>query len=184
MAGEVQIPDEIGLSLYFIVMNLLGEIWNTVSKLFENVTSSNWSKYAIPLNDSVPATGLYSGNFPLGLPLGDYPVVPYEMATGTPAVGDFPLSGSSEVMHWDGTAEIPISSMSSPEAIIDALYDSYVVNTTTYRGVMTGWAAVNLGDLEEDEEHGSSTFKDVNDPGTTRVESINTSTSRSVTLYN
>lgn len=87
-------------------------------------------------------------------------------------------------MHWSGEEEIPISGLASPENIVDALYDSFVVNTTTFRSVMKGWASVNLGDLEEDEDHNTSTFRDVNDPTTIRVEAVNTASKRTVVLHN
>ena len=85
-------------------------------------------------------------------------------------------------MHWGGSSEVIISGI-SPESFVTAMYDSFVVNTTTYRSIMTGWAAVNLGDLTEAADHSTSAFSDVNDPDTTRVESVNTDTTRSVVLH-
>jgi hypothetical protein len=84
-------------------------------------------------------------------------------------------------MHWDGTAEIPVSSM-DPSGVVQELYGSFVVNTTTFQKIMQGLAAVNLGNLTEDTTHGTSEFTDVNDPGTVRATSENTETTRSVTL--
>jgi hypothetical protein len=182
MAGEIQVIDDIGLSVYVIVFNLLNQIWNTTTNKFEGVAASNWSKYAIPLVDST-GTGIYTGNFPSNITVaGDYPVVSYQAQTpGTPVVGDPSISGAKEVMHWDGAAEIAVSSM-GPSEMVSELFGSFIVNTTTFQKVMQGLAAVNLGDLTEDAGHTTSQFTDVNDPSTVRARSTNTATTREVIL--
>ena len=182
MAGEIQIVDDIGLSIYVVIFNLPGQIWNTTLEVFEAVNASNWSHYAIFLSDTTPATGIYSAVFPASITiLGDYPVVAYEaQIPATAAVGDL-VTGAMELMKWDGTAEIPVSSM-DPSGVVQELYGSFVVNTTTFQKVMQGLAAVNLGNLVEDTEHSTSEFTDVNDPNTIRAMSANTETTRSVTL--
>lgn len=182
MAGEIQVIDDVGMNIYVVIFNLVGKIWNTTLKVFEVVSASNWSHYAIFLSDTIPSTGVYSGNFPTDIITpGDYPVVAYEAQTpATAAVGDSP-TGAKEVMNWNGTTEIPVSSM-GPSDVVAELYGSHVVNTTTFQKIMQGLAAVNLGSLVEDIEHSTSEFTDVNDPDTPRVTSMNTATTREVTL--
>jgi hypothetical protein len=182
MAGEIQVIDDIGKSVYVVIFNLIGETWNTASKLFEAISASNWSQYAIFLSDTTPGTGVYIGNFPVGIKTaGDYPVVAYEaQVPATAAVGDS-TTGAREVMNWDGAAEVPVSSM-GPSDMVAELYGSFVVNKTTFQKIMQGLAAVNLGDLTEDYAHSTSQFTDVNDPTTVRARSTNTGTSRSVLL--
>ena len=182
MAGEIQVIDDIGLSVYVIIFNLSNQIWNTTTNAFEGVIAANWSKYAIPVVDST-GTGIYIGDFPHQInDTGDYPIVPYEAQTpGTPTIGDALVPGAKAVMHWDGIAEIPLSTM-GPSDVVTALYASFVVNTTTFQKLLQGLAAVNLGNLVEDSAHITSEFTDVNDPNTLRVTSTNTTTTRDVTL--
>jgi hypothetical protein len=182
MAGEILVIDDIGLGIYVIIFNLSSQIWNTATSAFESVTYNNWADYAIPVVDST-GTGVYIGDFPHGITVtGDYSVVAYEEQTpGTPAVGDFSIPGAREVMHWDGVAEIPVSTM-GPSDVVTELFGSFIVNTTTFQKIMQGLAAVNLGNLTEATDHSTSEFNDVNDPNTVRAASTNTETTRSVTL--
>ena len=174
--------EDTGLSVYIIIFDVHNKVWNNNINGFEPPVAANWSHYAILLVDST-GTGLYYGNFPTGITgVGDYTVVSYIADTpGTPAVGDSFIPGGEGIMHWDGSAEIEVASM-GPADIVSELYGSHVVNTTTFQKIMQGLAAINLGDLTEDNTHGTSGFTDVNDPDTVRVTSTNTQTSRSVIL--
>jgi hypothetical protein len=66
--------------------------------------------------------------------------------------------------------------------IADAIYDSVAVNTTTFREVLRAMSAASCGNLTESADHAASSFADINDPSTPRVTSVNTATTRTVTI--
>jgi hypothetical protein len=57
------------------------------------------------------------------------------------------------------------------------------VNATTYGEILVGVGAVILGKQVDSDDHTATTFTDVNDTGTPRVTSTNTSTTRTPTLH-
>jgi hypothetical protein len=182
MADEILVIDDAGLSVYVIIFDIDNKVWNNMTSSFETATAANWGDYAVELTDAT-GIGLYFGNFPTGIGvMGDYPVVPYVANTpGIPAAGDSPVVGAKEVMHWSGSSELEISGF-GPTDMVTELYNSFVVNTTTFQKVLQGLAAINLGHLTENAAHSTSEFADVNDPGTVRARSTNTTTTREVTL--
>lgn len=67
--------------------------------------------------------------------------------------------------------------------IVEALYDSFVANTTTFRTYILAIGAESAGTLTESVDHTTSTFSDLNDPDTIRVTSVNTATTRMTTVH-
>jgi ABC-type uncharacterized transport system YnjBCD ATPase subunit len=67
--------------------------------------------------------------------------------------------------------------------IAEGVLTAVVVNTTTFRDAIRAIAAVSCGSLAESPDRTTSTFADINDPGTPRVESINTATARNATVH-
>jgi hypothetical protein len=70
----------------------------------------------------------------------------------------------------------------SASDIVNAIYDSVAVNTTTFREVLRAMSAATCGDLTESADHTTSSFADINDPATPRLTSVNTATTRTVTI--
>jgi antitoxin component HigA of HigAB toxin-antitoxin module len=68
--------------------------------------------------------------------------------------------------------------------IVTALYDSLVVNTTTFRTLLSSVAAVSCGNVVENADHTTTSFTDINDPGgVVRVDSVNSPTTREVSIH-
>jgi antitoxin component HigA of HigAB toxin-antitoxin module len=68
--------------------------------------------------------------------------------------------------------------------IVTALYDSIAVNTTTFRTLLQGVAAVSCGNVVENADHTTTEMTDINDPGgVARVTSLNTPTTRQVSIH-
>jgi hypothetical protein len=63
MAGELSISYPTGNTLYAVVLDATGQIYNTVGASFEAINGSNWTQYDHALTES-GSTGLYIGNFP------------------------------------------------------------------------------------------------------------------------
>lgn len=95
--------------------------------------------------------------------------------------GAFTTTASS-VFTTASLANGPSGSGSSPTTIAAAVWSAIAVNTTTYGKIAVATGAVLAGKLTENAGHTTSSFADINDPATPRVTSVNTSTTRTVTV--
>jgi len=103
MAKEIQAYLSTGSTLYAILLNSVGQVWN--GSAFEAVNGSNWTDYDIPLTESV--AGLYTADFP-AVVAGVYSYVVYNQAGANPATTD-EWTGNG-YLEWDGTAVVPLTS--------------------------------------------------------------------------
>lgn len=99
MAGIIECIAQTGQTLYSVIHNSSGQLWNTGGVAFENYNSAHWSNYVTSLTEQSP-TGYYSAVFPIAIPVGKYTEVYYQ---GSGLVTDAVI-GNSE-MYWDGTSE-------------------------------------------------------------------------------
>lgn len=107
MSNEIIFPfSQTGADLYAIILNSIGQAYNTVTPGFEAVTDANWDDYAISLTEAGTASQIYLGDFP-AIAAGVYTVLVYEGAS--PAVGDTLLGAGK--MDWGGTAERYLSAV-------------------------------------------------------------------------
>jgi len=84
---------------------------------------------------------------------------------------------SSSVLKDTSLANVPSGSGVTLEELQTELTTRYVT-TANMRAI----AAVSFGDWSENSDHTATTFKDVNNSATTVITSVNTATSRTVTL--
>lgn len=103
-ANEVHQPYAVGSNLYFRVFNAAGQVWRTDTAAFGNWADGQVTNYDVALTGT--GGSFYVGSFP-NLDDGDYSVVAYLRADGTPAVSDGVISGAT--MFWKDGAEITIS---------------------------------------------------------------------------
>lgn len=103
MAKEIQVRATTGLTLYAVILNATGQIWNTAgTPTFETINNSNWTSYAISLTEAT-STGLYTANFPTGITtLGTYSILAYRQLGGSAAATD--TAYGSESIAWNGSA--------------------------------------------------------------------------------
>lgn len=109
MANEIKAPSVTGLTLYAVVINLAGQVWNGTT--FEALLGANWANYDIALTEQVSA-GIYYGTFPV-VAAGLYDVQIRQQLGGTPAVSD-PVVAIGQ-MPWGGTAEVCLETDSIAE---------------------------------------------------------------------
>lgn len=83
MTNEIQIPYVPSLTLYVLIYNLSGLVWD--GSVFVAYLSVNRGSYAIPLAPLVVGGSIYAANFPSGIPAGDYYNVAYMQLGGSPA---------------------------------------------------------------------------------------------------
>jgi hypothetical protein len=126
MANEITFSYTLSLTLYAIVINANGQVWNTSTSAFEAPNAANWTHYKIALTDTA-ATGLYLANFP-ALTAGNYAVAVYKQAGGTAAVTDAPALGADE-MPWSGSAEIPAATLAQ---VANAVWTNGSRNLTSF----------------------------------------------------
>lgn len=109
MAGELQLAhNETGKTLYALIRNATGSVWNTGAAAFQSYATANLASYALTLAEQGTASRYYAGTFPAAIPAGTYAVAAFERAGGSPAEGD-PLAAAGNV-EWDGSALTALSS--------------------------------------------------------------------------
>lgn len=108
MANEITLGYTTGATLYAVVTSSTGSYWNGTA--FEGFVAGHWSTYAIALAEA-SGSGQYFGNFPAAGG-GAYTVEIYAQAGGSPATTDGPPIATGQ-MQWNGTAEVPLSSLAT-----------------------------------------------------------------------
>lgn len=100
MAGIIEIGSQSGLTLYALIRNSSGQVWNGSS--FEAYNSSNWSTYDIAMTEQ-SQSGYYTATFPAAISAGKYSFMVHLQQGGSPALGD-PIYGAGS-LSWNGTIE-------------------------------------------------------------------------------
>lgn len=122
MAKELQAFLDPSLTIYAVLLNNIGQIYNTSSVAFEIVNAVNWTDYDIAMTEST--AGIYFGNIPTVI-AGIYSYVVYKRAGITPAITD-EIKGIGTIA-WDGSAEVILSTSSQ---IADAVLDELIGDST------------------------------------------------------
>lgn len=117
MANEIQAYIPTGKTLYAVLLNAVGTVWN--GSTFEAVSAVNWANYDIALVEVT--AGLYRANMP-AVVAGSYSAAIYQRIGATPATTDT-LVGIGHI-EWDGTAIMPLSTL-------DTNIDSILADTGT-----------------------------------------------------
>jgi hypothetical protein len=100
MANELLINYPTGATLYALLFDATGQVWN--GSAFAAPGSAAWTDYDIAMTEVATATGLYRGSMPAAA-AGSYSFVVRKQAGASPAVSDIAV-GSGEI-RWTGTAE-------------------------------------------------------------------------------
>ncbi len=92
-----------GLTVYAHVINQSGNYWNGTA--FEAYTAGNYANYGTSLTEN-GSSGVYVGSFPTGITIsGNYSVVYYSQAGGSPAQGTDTVIGS-DTINWNGITTV------------------------------------------------------------------------------
>lgn len=102
MANELVINHPTGSTLYALLFDATGQIWN--GSAFAAPGSAAWADYDIAMSEVATATGVYRASMP-AVTAGVYGWVVYKQKGASPAVTDGPPVGTGRI-EWSGTAEI------------------------------------------------------------------------------
>ena len=117
MANEIRADYDSEFTLYAVVRDSEGKVWNAGQGAFEDwgSDSRNADDYDIPLTDK--GGSLYTGNFDSDIPAGRY-VVQVFAQSGVDPVDTDDLIDSRE-MVWSGVAEVTATKIVSNKAVHD-----------------------------------------------------------------
>ena len=104
MSKEMVIIQPTGRTVYAVIANAAGQIWNTAgTPAFEAITAANWTDYDVALVEQSSTSGIYDGDFPTGINTrGDFTFTCYRRIGASPATTD-PVVGVGVVV-WTGSA--------------------------------------------------------------------------------
>lgn len=119
MAGEIQVSYKTGQTVYALVRNATGKVWNTQSGAFETYVTANYANYVVSLTEQGSASSYYAGNFPPSIVAGVYNVVAKQQVGGSAAETD-PTVGSGDI-QWNGSNVLPRSDLATSGQIGQAL---------------------------------------------------------------
>jgi len=161
MSNELHAYATSGLTLYAVLLNSTGQLWN--GSAFEAYNGANWTDYDIALTEA--GAGIYLGNMP-AVAAGSYSYAVYEQAGANPATTDT-LRGTG-YLEWSGSAVVAQSgdayarlgapagaSVSADIAVIDGVADS--IKSTVDSGTFGNSALATLiGDVPTNAELGTA----------------------------
>lgn len=126
MSDEIRATYTENESLYAMIFNAAGQVWDTTSgpAAFEAFDDAQVANYDIAMVEQGDDSGEYRGDWPT-MDAGVYSVQVWNAANpGNPVWADDTRVGITGTMYWDGSAEINHS-------IIDTVVDSILVDTGT-----------------------------------------------------
>jgi len=104
MLNQVHISyPEISNTIYVIVRDKDGNVWNTQSEALEAWNDANYSKYII--NSTYKGGNLYIAEFPTAVSRGYYTIQIVIQEGGSPAISDLKMLLDSVVGYWDADAK-------------------------------------------------------------------------------
>lgn len=105
MAGEIQLNATTGTTVYVLIRNGNGLVWNTSTLTWETPVSpyTDYGQYAVSLTEQITGGGDFIGNFPTTIPRGSYNIFPRQQAFGSPAPAD--PAGTPYLFNWTGAVE-------------------------------------------------------------------------------
>ncbi len=115
MANEIHIDYESGSTLYAVVRNSSGQVWEVAGQAFEawGASGHDADDYDISLTDK--SGDRYVGNFDTNISAGRYTVQVFLQLGANPADAD-PLVGGDEIL-WRGTGELTADKVLANKAV-------------------------------------------------------------------
>lgn len=111
MAGEIQANYAAGKTLYALIRNRNGQIWDTGDSAFEAYVTASYAAYAISLSQQGTASGFYVGSFPAAITAGVYSIVTKEQIGGAVAESDPTVAVGD--LQWNGSATMPLADVAT-----------------------------------------------------------------------
>ena len=104
MANEIVFNYTTGATLYALLFDGTGQIYNTALATFGAPGSASWTDYDIAMTEVATATGIYRASMP-AVAAGYYSYAIRVQAGGAPDVGDTTVGSGS--LQWSGAYVIP-----------------------------------------------------------------------------
>jgi hypothetical protein len=109
MANEIKISYQSAKSVYFIIFNRIGQVWNVTNVAFEAYVTATFAQYKVAATELGVASKVYAGTFPSAIPAGVYGIVIREQLGGSPLETDTILDSGD--YQWGGSATLPLSDL-------------------------------------------------------------------------
>ncbi len=106
MAGELQVSYKSGATLYFLIRDRNGNVWQTSTNTFVVYATVDLGLYAVTGTEQ-SASAYFTGTFPVLIPPGTYSVIAKAQTGGSPAETDATVGGQN--LEWNGIAIGPLS---------------------------------------------------------------------------
>lgn len=115
MANEIHIDYASGNTIYFVIRNRAGQVWNPTGKVFEEwgTGGHNADDYDLTLTDK--GGSRYAGSFDNNIPVGRYTTQAFLQSGANPADGDTFVGGSRII--WRGSGELTVDKILANKAI-------------------------------------------------------------------
>jgi len=112
MANELKVSFAAGKTLYAIVFNSVGQVWNTGTVAFESYVTANITSYPVALTNLGVASSFYEGNFPVAITAGIYDIVAKQQLGGSAAESD-PTIATEDGFSWNGVNRVSLSDLAT-----------------------------------------------------------------------
>ena len=115
MANEIQIDYASGNTIYFVIRNSSGQVWNPSAQAFEDwgTDGHDADDYDLALTDKDGSR--YVGSFDVNIPAGRYTTQAFLQAGANPADSDS-LVGTGKIL-WRGSGELTVDKILANKAI-------------------------------------------------------------------
>jgi len=105
MANEINVPSAASQTIYVIIWNATGSVYDDTNSNFETYLTAQRGNYDIPVTEQGTASGYYLADFPTAITsAGVYSYVGYIQAGGSPAETDQLVS--SGTIDWTGSSAV------------------------------------------------------------------------------
>ena len=95
MSSELQVDYGVaGRTVYFLIRNMFGQIWNTAGNIFETYAAGSYTDYDVAATEQ-GASGFYAADMPTAVVAGIYSVVAKDRAGGSPAQSDLSVGAGN-----------------------------------------------------------------------------------------
>lgn len=111
MAGEIQTQYQSAKTLYALIRNRVGQIWDTGAGAFEAYATLSYADYVVSLTEQGTASAYYTGTMPAAIPAGVYSIVILQQVGGSPAETDLPVAMGD--LQWGGSVTLPLSDLAT-----------------------------------------------------------------------
>lgn len=151
MANELVIHYPTGSTLYALLFDATGQVWN--GSAFVAPGSASWTDYDIAMTEVATSTGIYRASMP-AVAAGTYGWVVRKRAGASPAVSDIAV-GSGRI-EWNGTAEVSLTTLATAAdlATVDTNVDAILEDTGTTLPATLATIDGIVDDILEDIENG------------------------------